>query len=97
MPEHLIAGYGLPPLDDAAEGQAILGGNIARIMGLEVRAPRGRSSPSHGPRPQRDDRGRGPRGGSTRSSIRAARRGRSSRARQMGLVRAVDVEALGAP
>jgi hypothetical protein len=37
MPEHLMAGYGFPPLSPQLK-QAILGGNIARILGLEVAA-----------------------------------------------------------
>jgi uncharacterized protein len=35
MPEHLIGGYGLPPLTPRLK-QAILAGNIARVLGLEV-------------------------------------------------------------
>jgi len=35
LPEALMAGYGLPPLSRELK-QAILGGNIARILGLEV-------------------------------------------------------------
>jgi uncharacterized protein len=35
LPEQLIEGYGLPPLSRQLKA-AILGGNIARIMGLEV-------------------------------------------------------------
>ncbi len=35
MPEHLTSGYGLPPLSDQLK-QAILAGNIVRILGLEV-------------------------------------------------------------
>jgi hypothetical protein len=42
MPEPMLSGYGMPPLTPQLK-QAILAGNIARILGLEV-----------SPRPQSD-------------------------------------------
>lgn len=49
LPPSVCEGYGLPPLSEAVK-RAILGGNIARILGLDVeavgRAGRGRQDPA---------------------------------------------------